>query len=184
MRTTSSVSKSSLRTDLFSRGPARALRCIGLPQQMPEHFPRRAFCVCTRQLDQLLDFVAHAFRDDEAQQINGAMRGRVRQRDCRTVFLFQASVEKMMTKATWRSRMTIEGPDACATTHCSCVLLVWATTLLPSRLSAWFTLTTEELRSPCNMSLAPQAAAAKLGVEVAVGQRGSHHRFQSRMFGT
>jgi dihydroxy-acid dehydratase len=90
----------------------------------------------------------------------------LRQRDCLTAFLFQASVEKVMMKATWRSRVTIEGP-----TRVPQRMHLRATGLDDDSIAKPFVgvVHTHTEASPCNMSLAPQAAAAKLGVEVAGG---------------
>ena len=71
-----------------------------------------------------------------------------------------------MTKATWRSRMTIEGP-----TRVPQRMHLRATGLDDDSIAKPFVgvVHTHTEASPCNMSLAPQAAAAKLGVEVAGG---------------
>jgi len=141
-----------------------------LPNKCLSTFPGGHSVSAPGQLDQLLDFVAHAFRDDERSRLTARA---IAATDCRTVFLFQASVEKMMTKATWRSRMTIEGPTR-VPQRMQLRATVWATTLLPSRLSAWFTLTPSE---PCNMSLAPQAAQPSWASKWPVDSAGVHHRF-------
>ncbi|MGD9710614.1 MAG: dihydroxy-acid dehydratase [Thermomicrobiales bacterium] len=71
-----------------------------------------------------------------------------------------------MTKANWRSRTTVEGPERVPQR-----MQLRTTGLDDASIAKPFigVVHAHTEASPCNMSLAPQAAAAKLGVEVAGG---------------